>query len=226
MIDVENLRFAYGADPRIVDGLTHRFAAGDVHALTGPSGSGKSTLLYLLGLLLRPDAGRISIDGVVASGRADSTQSLLRGKRMGFVFQDAVLDTSRSLVDNVAEGSAYTGLSRRLARSRARALLDDVGVLVPADRRPGQISGGQAQRVALCRALLHEPPIILADEPTGNLDPDSADLVLDRLSGHSRSGGCVIIATHDPRVLQRCGDILHVGAEAAESPGTGAGRPK
>lgn len=204
MITVTGLRFDYRRSEPLFEGLDLQLRAGAVTALTGPSGTGKSTLLYMLGLLLRPAAGEVVIDGVATSGLQDGQRSWLRAHRIGFVFQDAALDASRTVLDNVIETALYTGMTRRRAAARAGQLLEQFDVDLRADHRPGQVSGGQAQRVALCRALLHDPPIVLADEPTGNLDSAAADAVLSAFTDLARSGTTVVVATHDPVVVERC----------------------
>nr|WP_246247402.1 ATP-binding cassette domain-containing protein [Cellulomonas septica] len=178
--------------------LTCKFSEGALTTITGPSGGGKSTLLYLLGLMLTPTAGTVVLDGVATARLPDGERARLRATQIGFVFQDAVLDPARTVLDNVMEGALFTGTSRRVAERRARDLLGALGVEHRHDHRPGQISGGQAQRVALCRALVKSPTIILADEPSGNLDPASADVVWDTLRERAQSGATVIVATHDP----------------------------
>ena len=212
VLAVENLSFAY---PRgreeLFASLSHQFRAGHVTAITGPSGRGKSTLLYLLGLLLRPTAGRVLIDGVPGESLPDVARSRLRASRIGFVFQDAALDPSRTVLDAVVEPALYAGARRRDVLARASRLLTEFGVRARVDHRPGEISGGQAQRVALCRCLMNDPVIVLADEPTGNLDPDNAVLVLDALRGAAGEGRTVVIATHDPSVLKRVDDVLSLG---------------
>lgn len=208
MIGVSDLRFHYRAGgEEIFDGLTHEFDAGVFSVVTGRSGRGKSTLLYLLGLLLSPSDGGISLDGVAATDLSDRERSLLRSERIGFVFQDAALDSTRSVLDNVVEGGLYAGLSRRQAERRARQLLDRFGVELRDDHKPGEVSGGQAQRVGLCRALVKHPSIILADEPTGNLDETSARVVLDALSEEATTGATVVVASHDPTVAERAGAV-------------------
>lgn len=210
MITATGLRFGYRrSEPLFVD-LNLQLRRGSVTALTGPSGTGKSTLLYMLGLLLRPTAGEIVVDGVSTSGLDDGQKSWLRAHRIGFVFQDAALDTSRTVLDNVIETALYTGLPRPRAKARARDLMAQFGVDLRADHRPGQVSGGQAQRVALCRALLQDPPILLADEPTGNLDRAAADAVLNAFAEVARTGTTVVVATHDPVVVERCDDHVRL----------------
>lgn len=186
MIAARGLRFGYGGD-EIVRGLDLDLPAGSSTALVGRSGSGKSTLLYLLGLMLSPGAGEITVDGVATASMRDADRAALRARRMGFIFQDALLDPSRSVLDNVLEGVLYDdGASTVAAHERALGLLAEFGVDVDPSRRPGQLSGGQAQRVALCRAFVGDPMIVLADEPTGNLDSETADVVWQALRTHAR----------------------------------------
>ena len=172
--------------------------------MTGPSGRGKSTLLYLLGLMLKPSAGHVLIEGADASRLSDSRRADLRARYFGFVFQDSALDATRTVLDNVLETALYRNAPRKAARSRAHDLMEQFGVNIRASARPGQVSGGQAQRIALCRALLNDPLVLLADEPTGNLDPASANLVIDALHAQARSGAAVIVVTHDPTLVARC----------------------
>jgi len=209
VIEVFGLSFGYRREEPIIRELDWLFPSGAVSGVTGRSGSGKSTLLYLLGLLLSPWAGRVALDGEVVSGAPDRVRSRLRAERIGFVFQDAALDAARTVLDNVVEGSLYGGTGRRVAVARARELMARFEVGLREGHRPGEVSGGQAQRVALCRALLNRPRILLADEPTGNLDPDSARLVVDSLvSLAHEEGGTVVIASHDPAVVGVCDGVL------------------
>ncbi len=208
MICVSDLSFRYRASgDEIFRGLTYEFGDGVFSVVTGPSGKGKSTLLYLLGLLLAPTAGEIELDGEATSGLSDRKRSRLRSERIGFVFQDAALDSTRTVLDNIVEGGLYAGLGRRQSERRARQLLDRFGVELRDDHRPGEVSGGQAQRVGLCRALVKHPRIILADEPTGNLDETSAQVVLDALSEQANSGATVVVASHDSNVVDRAGAV-------------------
>ncbi|PZR64991.1 MAG: ABC transporter [Chloroflexi bacterium] len=198
MIAVSELAFSYHSNaPPVLTDLSVAFPAGDTTVVTGPSGCGKSTLLYVLGLMLRPTAGRLEINGADAATLPDAERSGLRAERIGFVFQDAVLDPTRTIIDNVLEGGLYAGINPSTARSRALDLLRWFGVEERPNRRPGEISGGQAQRVALCRALLKQPSILLADEPTGNLDRASADIVWQALAVARDEGAAVVVATHD-----------------------------
>lgn len=212
MISVEEMSFGYRAKELIFDKASHVFHPGEVAVVTGRSGSGKSTLLYILGLLLSPSAGRVVVEGQDVGGLGDAERSRLRAARMGFVFQDAVLDPSRTVIDNVCEGGLYAGLTRAEARARAVDLLDRFEVGIQLDHHPGEVSGGQAQRVALCRALLNRPQVILADEPTGNLDQMSADLVLTALTEAAQKGAVVVIASHDPSIVSRADRVTTIGA--------------
>lgn len=200
-LSAEDLSFAYSTGSPILTRFTQRFEPGEMAAVTGPSGRGKSTLLYLLGLMLRPDGGSVVIQGRSGTGLSDAERASIRAHSIGFVFQDAALDPTRTVLENVLEGSLYRGLDHRAELHRAEELLERVGVAVRPNARPGQISGGQAQRIALCRALVHQPPLVLADEPTGNLDAETARLVITTLRDHTRRGGTVLCVTHDPTVV-------------------------
>lgn len=204
LLQARCLTFGYHSDHVILDRWDADFDAGEVVAVTGPSGCGKSTLLYLLGLMLRPRDGRVLVGGLSAADGSDVVRAHLRATTFGFVFQDAALDATRSILDNITETSLYRGESRAAARRRAVELMEQFGVGLRAGHRPGQISGGQAQRVALCRAMLNDPRILLADEPTGNLDPASSQVVVDALHATAERGGSVVIATHDPVLVARC----------------------
>ncbi|MDR1186326.1 MAG: ATP-binding cassette domain-containing protein [Bifidobacteriaceae bacterium] len=191
-----------------MDGWAASFEQGEVVAITGQSGGGKSTLLYLLGLMLRPQAGRVWIDGDDSTSLTDRARARLRARRFGFVFQDAALDQTRTVLDNILETSLYRGEPRATHMKRARELMERFGVVLRSHAKPGQVSGGQAQRIALCRALLGAPDILLADEPTGNLDPASAATVVDALREQAARGAAVVIVTHDPALAARCGRIV------------------
>lgn len=200
LLEARAVDFGYTPGKLVLEGWSAQFPAGSMTAMTGPSGRGKSTLLYLLGLMLRPAAGEIFVDGTPAAVLRDAPRARLRADRFGFVFQDAALDTTRTVLDNVTETALYRYESRKAAEGRARDLLQRFGVDVPAHRKPGQVSGGQAQRIALCRALLNAPSILLADEPTGNLDPATSELVVGALRAHAHAGNAVIVVTHSPDV--------------------------
>jgi putative ABC transport system ATP-binding protein len=215
LLEARGIAFGYGhgahePGSEILSDWDASFAAGEVVAVTGPSGRGKSTLLYLLGLMLKPGKGEVLIEGADAAGLNDAYRARLRASLFGFVFQDAALDATRTVLDNVVETALYRGEPREAARARARELMAQFGVELRASHKPGQVSGGQAQRIALCRALLNDPRILLADEPTGNLDPASATIVVDALHAQARSGATVVVATHDPALVARCDRVIEL----------------
>ncbi|MGO1590773.1 MAG: ABC transporter ATP-binding protein [Ancrocorticia sp.] len=212
MLAVEDLAFQYKkGGEELFDGLSYEFSTGCVTAMTGPSGRGKSTLLYILGLMLTPAKGSVLLGDEKVSRISDASRSLIRAQKIGFVFQDSALDPKRKIIDSVIEPALYAGWDRRKARERGYQLLEEMGVSGRADHRPGEISGGQAQRVAVCRALMNDPTVILADEPTGNLDVENSQIVLDTLSAASndnRRERTVVIATHDPFVISHSQMVL------------------
>lgn len=212
-IDVEDLEHRYsGADEAVARPLTTSFAPGTVTAVTGPSGSGKSTLLYLAALLLTPSRGRIRWGDRDVQGLSDADRSVLRGRHAGFVFQDAMLDPSRTAIENVLEAALIAGVPRDDATPRALELMERFGVAVRAHHRPGQVSGGQAQRIALCRALVKNPSVLFADEPTGNLDSASAQVVWKALAAAAADGATVIVATHDEARARQVGRHVRLGS--------------
>lgn len=211
ILKLSGLRFRYrSGSEELFDGIHHTFAPHAISALTGTSGRGKSTLLYILGLMLTPTSGDVRIDHVIASDLPDHRRSALRASRIGFVFQDSELDPSRNLIDSIIEPGLYAGTPLPVLKHRAYSLLEKFSLAERATHKPGQISGGQAQRVAVCRALVNRPSVVLADEPTGNLDPDNATLVLDALSTAVQEGCTVVIATHDPTVVARTDEALRL----------------
>ena len=204
LIECTDLRFAYRKGSPVLDGLSHRFKEGAVTAITGPSGCGKSTLLYLLALMMKLSAGSIAWAGAPVSHLPDADRANLRAAHSGFVFQDALLDPALSVLDNVLEASWLARIPISTAKPQANEILQSLGVGSLATHRPGEISGGQAQRVALTRALITEPSVIFADEPTGNLDHETTDVVWSLLNHAADGGATVIVATHDSsRVSQQ-----------------------
>jgi len=211
-LEAHDVTFSYRrGGERILDGVTITMEPATVTVLTGASGAGKSTLLYVLALLLRATSGSVVWDGKAVESLPDAGRSQLRAARSGFVFQDAMLDPSRTVRDNVLEGALFCGLDPVATLRRAEDLLDMFGVAHRADHRPGEISGGQAQRVALCRALVNDPDVIFADEPTGNLDQESATVVWDALRGHADRGATVIVATHQEDLARLADQHVVVG---------------
>lgn len=210
VLGVRSLRFAYPRCAELFEGFSHDFTPGRVSALSGPSGCGKSTLLYVLGLLLTPTSGEVTLNGEPVSNSSDAARAAIRAHRLGFVFQDAELDPTRRVIDSVLEPALYAGRANRRLLPRATKLLERFGLGERANHKPGQVSGGQAQRFALCRALLNDPDIVLADEPTGNLDRDNAVIVLEAFQAAAADGRTVVIASHDPFVLERAGDVVRL----------------
>jgi putative ABC transport system ATP-binding protein len=179
-------------------------AAGEVVVVAGPSGSGKSTLLHVLGTLDEPDAGSLAIAGTAAAAMDEKARTLFRRAHLGFIFQTFNLLPVLSAGENVELPLWLAGVGARERRERARAVLTDVGLAERLDHRPDQLSGGERQRVAIARAIVHRPLAVLADEPTGNLDSETAVAVMDLLMALNRSSGMTfVVATHDPTVIAR-----------------------
>ena len=204
MIEASRLSFGYRVGQPVLRDWSAWIKRGEVVSLVGPSGRGKSTLLYILGTLIRPWSGTLLIANLNVATLGDRARSDVRAAVVGFVFQDALLDPHRTVLDNVIEGAIYRGGNRRQACARGRSLLDRFEVDVEHNRRATDLSGGQAQRVALCRALLNNPLIVLADEPTGNLDRVNAAAVENALFEQAEAGAVVVIATHNEQLAGRC----------------------
>ncbi len=199
-----------GAGPvHALRGVDLDVASGDFLAILGVSGSGKSTLLHCLGLIERPDAGELALEGQTTSTANERQLSLWRNTRIGFVFQSFHLVPELSALENVllpamirTSPLAWPGASGP-ARSRAEALLERMGLSQRAGHRPPQLSGGERQRVALARALIHQPALLLADEPTGNLDTESGEGIIRLLEGMAREGTAVVVVTHNEALGRR-----------------------
>jgi lipoprotein-releasing system ATP-binding protein len=190
----------------VLKGIDLRIERGEFAALVGPSGSGKSTLLNILGLLDRPTKGTLAIAGEETTALDDAGLTRLRGRTLGFVFQFHHLLPGLSAVENVMMPMiAAEGRTAKAMVPRARKLLERVGLGEKADARPSELSGGQQQRVAIARALALEPPLVLADEPTGNLDTKTADQIFEVMREFNRElGVAFLLVTHDPRLALRC----------------------
>jgi putative ABC transport system ATP-binding protein len=199
-----------GADvPALVD-VSLEVAEGEYVAVVGPSGSGKSTLLHVLGCLTRPTCGTYRLDGRDVSGLDDDEQSRLRSRRLGFVFQGYDLVPQLDVLGNVALPLLYAGRPEAEARARACVLATRLGLGDRLRHRPAQLSGGQQQRTALARALANDPRLLLADEPTGNLDRATGAEVLDLFDEIRRDGRTLVVVTHDPSVAARADRVVHV----------------
>ncbi len=200
LLIAEDLHKTYGATPAL-NGASMGVRAGETVAVMGPSGSGKSTLLHCLGAIVRPDAGRVVYAGREVSGLSDVDRSALRRSDFGFVFQFGQLVPELTCLENVALGLRLDGVRRRVAEQRARDWLDRLEVTDVAGKLPGQISGGQGQRVAVARALVTGPRVVFADEPTGALDSLNGEKVMVLLTRAAReNGAAVVLVTHEARV--------------------------
>lgn len=198
---------------RVLNGADLSVDAGEVVALVAPSGAGKSTLLHIAGLLDTPDAGTVDIGGVAAAGLGDKQRTAIRRNDVGFVYQFHHLLPEFSALENIVLPQLANGVARAEAVAHAMDLLSRVDVADRAHHRPAALSGGQQQRVAFCRALANRPKLLLADEPTGNLDPATSDKVFDALMGLVRDTGLsAVIATHNMDLAGRMDRIVHLEA--------------
>lgn len=193
---------------RALDGVNEHIRAGEHVAIMGPSGSGKSTLLNVIGCLDRPSAGRCILDGRDVTDLDDAALTQVRHHLIGFVFQAFHLVPRLTAAENVELPLVFAGVPRPARRRRVAAELEAVGLAARAAHRPHQLSGGERQRVAIARAMIMRPRILLADEPTGNLDTGSGRQVLDLLDGLHAGGLTLVVVTHDPAVARRAGRIL------------------
>ena len=183
-----------------LDGITTNIYQGEFAALMGPSGSGKSTLMNILGCLDRPSEGSYKLDGEEVSGLSDDALAITRNKKIGFVFQNFNLLSRISALENVALPLVYAGVGRKERLERAQHYLEAVGLGDRADHQPNELSGGQRQRVAIARALVNDPHIIMADEPTGNLDTKSTREIMDIFEAMHEKGRTIILVTHEPEI--------------------------
>jgi putative ABC transport system ATP-binding protein len=196
---------------KAVDGVSFRLPRGKIVALRGPSGCGKSTLLNLIGALDRPDSGRLDVDGVDVSRLSGGGEVEYRRRKVGFVFQQFNLMPELSALENVTLPMEFVGASNGASQVRARELLGRVGLAQDQHkRRPAKLSGGEQQRVAIARALANDPPIVLADEPTANLDSETGRLIVELLRTLRTENRTVIIATHDDAIAAKADLILEM----------------
>ncbi len=200
-----------GKKLEVLRGANLTVNGGEVVALVGPSGSGKSTLLHLAGLLEKPDQGEVIIAGEACGNASEGRQTELRLKHLGFVYQYHHLLPEFSAVENVVLPQMIGSVDKGEATQRAKELLTDLGLAERFDHRPGLLSGGEQQRVAIARALANRPDLLLADEPTGNLDPHTADGVFSGLIKLSREHGlAALVATHNPELAKRMDRIVRL----------------
>ena len=217
-IELQEVSKHYPGSPPVValDRVSVRIERGEMVAVVGQSGSGKSTMLHVMGTLDGPTSGAVLIEGIDTSVLSDDRLAAIRGRRVGFVFQRFFLLAGVAVIDNVANGLLYTGATRPQRREAAAAVLERVGLGDRIWHRPNELSGGETQRVAVARALVHEPAFVLADEPTGNLDSASSASIMDLFMSLHDEGRTIVVITHNediaatlPRRLQILDGRLH-----------------
>ena len=217
---LERIFMMGGNEVRALDGIDLRIGRGEMTAIMGASGSGKSTLLYLLGCLDRPTAGDYRLMGQNVAELDDDRLSAIRNSMIGFVFQTFHLIPQLTVLENVEVPLFYSGALRHSRRVRSVELLEMVGLGDRMDHRPNELSGGQMQRVAIARALVNDPVLLLADEPTGNLDSHSGEEILALFEQLHQAGRTIVVVTHDDQIAGRCERIirLHDGKVIQEAP--------
>lgn len=213
MIQMEEVRKIYRLGRSVVEalrGVSFEIEKGEFVAIQGPSGSGKSTLLNILGCLDRPTAGRYILEGREVNALDDDELAFLRNQRIGFVFQTYNLLPRLSALKNVELPLVYSSVAPKERRERALGALEAVDLLDRGHHRPRELSGGEQQRVAIARALVNRPAILLADEPTGNLDSQAGEEIMALFEELNRSGSTILVVTHNPKVAERAQRVLHL----------------
>ena len=213
LIDLEDIRKSYrlgGVDIHALDGVDLSIHQNEFVALMGPSGSGKSTLMNILGCLDSPTSGKYELNGKDVGSMGDRQLSEIRNTEIGFVFQSFNLLPRMSSLDNVALPLVYAGVSSKQRRVRAQEMLELVGLGDRLKNRPYQLSGGQRQRVAIARALANEPSLVLADEPTGNLDSTTAQEIMEMLATVNAQGNTIVVVTHEREIAEYAQRIIHL----------------
>jgi putative ABC transport system ATP-binding protein len=225
IVELSRVTKVYPGDVHALRGVDLVVEPGELVAIVGPSGSGKSTLLHVIGTLDRPTAGVLKIAGYDVAALSDRELSALRARHIGFVFQGFHLAVGVTALDNVADGLLYAGIPSRRRREMARAALERVGLGHRTGHRPHQMSGGEQQRVAVARAVVGEPDLLLADEPTGNLDTKAGTQVLELLRDLHTAGTTVVVITHDMEIAGWAPRQVRVrDGHIVEDGGPGAGR--